>query len=130
MILEGPRKHHVLGDPVSLICGYNLDSNPPAAITWSNPQGILVTSSKKYTLDNGPEVVQLNISSVSESDSGTWKCSIKVQDSDIYNQNGMILIGNKSYEILLSLVGKQIIYAVCVILFKPCRVFFRNSHFN
>ena len=65
-------------------------------------------SSKNYTLDNGPVVVQLNISNVSKSDSGTWKCSIKVQESDVYKQNGLVLIGHKSYEIQLSIVGKQI----------------------
>ena len=63
---------------MSLICGYNLESNPKATISWTDPRGNPVTISDNYTQDNGPEVVQLNITRVNKSDNGTWGCSMEV----------------------------------------------------
>ena len=65
----------LLNDPVSLICGYNLDSNAPVNITWTNPQGNVIHNSDRYIYDNGPEIVRLNITSTSNDDGGTWMCS-------------------------------------------------------
>ncbi len=59
---------------MSIICGYNLKSHPSATISWTDPRGKEVTNSERYTLDDGPNVIQLNISNVTESDNGMWKC--------------------------------------------------------
>ena len=78
-ISEGPRKQYVLlGEAVSLVCGYNLESNPAATITWTDPNdGKILQSNGRYMLDYGPEIVRLNISEASESDSGLWTCSVR-----------------------------------------------------
>lgn len=65
----------LLNDPVSLICGYNLDSNPSVNITWTNPQRKVVHNSDRYILDNGPDIVRLNITNTSGDDHGTWTCN-------------------------------------------------------
>ena len=67
---------------MSLICGYNLKSNPSTNVTWSNPRGESVHNSGRYMIDDGPEVVQLNIRSVTKSDGGTWRCSLQMLDID------------------------------------------------
>ena len=71
----------LLGSPVSLVCGYNLIGNPSAVISWTNPQNKQVNNSGRYQVDNGPKVVQLNITEASKSDGGTWKCTVKVSTS-------------------------------------------------
>lgn len=69
---------------MSLICGYNLKSNPSINVTWTNPQGEQVLNSERCTMDDGPEVVQLNISNVTKNDNGMWRCSMQMLDM---NQN-------------------------------------------
>ena len=78
-VSEGPKKQYVLlGEAMSLVCGYNLESNPAATITWTDPNGgRILLSDGRYMLDYGPEIVQLNISEASESDSGLWTCSMR-----------------------------------------------------
>lgn len=112
----GIKEHYVLsGDPVSLVCGYNLHSNPSATITWTNPQGKSVTSGDTYTLDNGPEVVQLNITNTSRSDCGKWACTVKVEDTCVHRvvegklkQECSIItpIGHKYFDTELVVVGE------------------------
>lgn len=105
-ITDGPKQHFVLsGDSVSLVCGYNLDSNPPAIITWTDPKGDRVVNNGRYILDDGPKVVQLNISTTSKSDSGIWVCSVLVNkhvlDKDQINiQEEMTTKFNISLEVL------------------------------
>lgn len=67
---------------VSLVCGYNVASNPPAIISWSDPQGKPVENSDIYTIDKGPEVVRLNISNATRENNGTWKCSLTTKFSN------------------------------------------------
>lgn len=100
----------LLGHPVSLICGYDLDSNPQAIITWTDPRGNKVTDNDQYLADDGPEVVQLDITRASISDSGMWRCSVNVIStysfswlkniSDVYNRT-------QEVEINLSVVGES-----------------------
>ena len=85
-ITEGEGKYFIPeGESVSLICGYNLKSNPKASITWTDPRGNPVTINDAYSQDDGPEVVQLNITSVKKSDNGTWRCSMEVLSSRTYD---------------------------------------------
>jgi hypothetical protein len=67
---------------VSLVCGYNVASNPPANVFWSDPQGKIVESSGFYTTENGPREVRLNISNATKENNGTWKCSLTTKYSN------------------------------------------------
>ena len=67
-----------LGDNVSLNCGSQLSSNPRATIRWYQPNGAEVKENSTYTLDNGPDIVRLNVSDVSENNSGFWNCTVSV----------------------------------------------------
>ncbi len=69
---------------MSLICGYNLNSNPPANITWMDPQKKPVEASSLFVLDDGPTVVRLNISSARNSDNGTWICIVDVNATCVH----------------------------------------------
>ena len=74
--MPGPSEYYVrLNDPVTLICGYKLSSSPSAQITWTHPQGHPVEPGDQYILDNGPQIVRLNISNASKTDGGVWRCS-------------------------------------------------------
>ena len=115
-ILPGMKKHYVLsGSPVSLICGYKLDSNPPANITWRDPRKKPVKASSVFILDDGPTVVRLNISNASNSDSGTWICSVDVSATCVHKSiegklkqdcQAITHIGSKSFDIELIVIGK------------------------
>ena len=102
---------------MSLICGYNLDSNPKAAITWMDPQWKPVKASNLIILDDGPMVVRLNISNASNSDNGTWTCTVdvnaecvhKVVDGKLKQDCEAIThIGSRSFSTELIVVGKFI----------------------
>ena len=99
VLTEGQREYYaLLGDSLSLICAYNLDSNPVAVITWIDPLQQPVTTNSNYQQLDGPELVQLNILRVNKSHNGMWKCNILVA-------NGADLIGNQSYDIQVNVVG-------------------------
>ena len=106
----GPVQHYVmLGDPISLICGYNLDSKPPAFIDWRDPNGNKVENDSNYCLDNGPEVVQLKISRVTKLNEGNWTCNIQVQESNVYGtSNSSTFTKNMSHTIQLTVLGKKL----------------------
>ena len=114
-MLPGPKDHYVLsGDPISLICGYDLVSNPPAIVSWTNPLGATVTSGGKYSMDSGPQVVRLNISNISEDLAGKWMCHVKVADSRVHkvSESGRLIqdhnstIGHHVFETYLTVIGK------------------------
>ena len=101
------------GDSVSLICGYNLNSNPPAVISWTSPHGDAVKSSRKYSMDNGPGIVRLNISGVTESLGGEWTCRVEVFDSDVFKveegrltQDNNTAVGQQTFATNLHVLGK------------------------
>lgn len=81
-----------MGDSASLVCGTHLHSNPLANITWRDPNGVNISYRDRhsdhlteYTLENGPDVVRLNISDASESDNGLWRCTVSVRDTEVYS---------------------------------------------
>jgi hypothetical protein len=119
-LTEGPREYYVLlGDPISLICGYNLDSNPAAVnITWIDPLQEPVTNNSNYHQHDGPELVQLNIFRASASHSGIWKCNILVA-SDAG------LVGNRTYSIRLHVIGELVTSKndtdSCIDMYVLCR---------
>ena len=63
---------------MSLICGHDLKSNPSAIISWTNPNRKPVTSDEKFTMNNGPEEVSLEITNIGKGDNGTWSCTVEV----------------------------------------------------
>ena len=77
---EGPTERYVLlGDPLSLVCGTNLDSNPQATITWTASDATTIRmNGGRYTLENGPDIVRLSFSTTMLIDSGVWRCNVMV----------------------------------------------------
>ena len=71
------------GDSVTLICGSDLKSNPSATISWTKPKGETVSSSERFTMNNGSEVVSLSITNVGKDDNGTWTCNVEVLRNEI-----------------------------------------------
>ena len=75
----------IAGDSTLLLCGTGLHSNPQASVKWHKPDGTTIKPHNHivdYFVHDGPEYVNVNISSVSESDEGLWSCEISVMDND------------------------------------------------
>ena len=72
---------------VTLICGYDLQSNPRATITWINPSGNKVLATENYSQDDGPGVVQLHIKRANRTDRGQWTCKMEVPDVNVCMYN-------------------------------------------
>ena len=70
---SGPTQRYVLlGDPLSLVCGRGLDSNPQATVIWTAPDGTSILDNARYDLENGPGIVRLNFTRTILSDDGVW----------------------------------------------------------
>ena len=102
----------MLGDSASLVCGTGLDSNPQATITWTAPDGTIIVDNARYDLDNGPEIIQLNITRTVLSDAGVWRCDVIVS-SEAHKLNGgrlilqnNVLIGSVNATIQLKIIGE------------------------
>ena len=111
-ITEGPTHHYaLLDDSASLVCGTGLDSNPQATITWTAPDGTTVVDNARYNLDNGPGVVQLNITHTALSDAGIWTCDVMVSSEAHQLNEGRltlqnnIFIGSVNVTIQLIIIG-------------------------
>ena len=91
---KGPSKQYVvLNDSLSLVCGTGLDSNPQAIITWTAPDGTTVMDNVRYDLENGPDIVRLNITHTTLNDSGIWSCDVTVRsDKYIASEGRMVLV--------------------------------------
>jgi hypothetical protein len=111
-ITEGPTHHYVpLGDSASLVCGTGLDSNPQATITWTAPDGTTIVDNARYDLDNGPEVIQLNITNTVLSDAGIWRCDVLVTSEAHKLTGGRLtpqntVIGSINATIQLIIIGE------------------------
>ena len=92
------------GDSVSLVCVYELRSNPPADIIWLYPNGSTVENSNRIITDNGPELVQVNITNTSASDGGNWTCRIEVQHTCVWEWEQPCSVKSKSQEYKIELV--------------------------
>ena len=93
LILDGPEtkvenltlQSSFMNETKTIICARGLESNPPAIITWTNPEGDIVKNGTRYSyqyLIKGPADVTLTIFSVNEKDNGTWGCNISVKDGE------------------------------------------------
>ena len=99
----------ILGQPVSLIFGYELRSNPPVIIVWTDPSGDEVNGGENFELDRGPDVVQIHIKKAYVKHNGIWNCGLYRHD------NGGKL---KSYDVTLIVLGKW------------CFMVFHTRHFS
>ena len=91
----GPLQYYVLlGDSVSLVCGTGLDSNPQATITWTSPDGTTIMNNARYDLENGPDIVKLNLSRTILSDAGMWRCDIRTESDQYIVNNGILVRTN------------------------------------
>ena len=113
-VSQGLIEHYVLlGDPLSLVCGTGLDSNPQATITWTAPNGSLIKKDMgRYTLENGPEIVRLNFSITMMSDNGVWRCmAVVMSDRSIVSLGRLVvqdsaLIGSITQDIQVTVIGE------------------------
>ena len=89
----GPPQHYVLlGDSVSLICGTGLDrGNPQATITWTAPNGTKIMDNNRVNIENGPNIVRLNINRTLPSDAGMWRCDIRTESDQHVVSNGSLV---------------------------------------
>ena len=101
------------GDKADLVIGENLESNREAVVTWTTPRGVTFKNSNgQYTINSGPEKVQLSISNVSERDNGTWTVTVEVLSTGTFkncsDQNSSSR--KKEYRIQVIVVGKCSLY--------------------
>ena len=90
--MQGPTQRYVrLNDPLSLVCGYGLDSNPDAMVTWTTPDQTIITSYARYNLEGGPGIVQLNFTHTILSDNGIWRCEVEVMSEQYVPSGGRLV---------------------------------------
>ena len=113
-----PTQHHVLlGNPLSLVCSRGLDSNPEASITWTAPDATTVVDNARYDLENGRDVVRLNVTHTILSDTGTWTCEVLVRsERHIVNNEGNLVTGAIAvvgtpiqHVFMVTVIGKTIV---------------------
>ena len=110
---EGPTERYVLfGDPLSLVCGTGLDSNPQAIVIWTAPDGTTIMDNDRYDLENGPEIVRLNFTNTIMGDNGLWKCVVTVTSGRYIVSSGNLIfqdqaiIGSVTRDIQLTVIGE------------------------
>ena len=88
------QRYVLLGNPLSLVCGRGLDSNPAASITWRDPNNVEIMDNARYDLESGTEVVRLNFTRTIPSDTGIWTCEVTVRsERHIVNSEGNLVQG-------------------------------------
>ena len=106
-LTPGPEVYYViLGQPVTLVFGYDLRSNPPITIVLTDPSGDEVNGGENFELDRGPHVVQIHINTVDVKHRGIWDCGL-------YQHNGDKL---KSYVVTLVVLGKCFMMLLCKLI--------------
>ena len=109
---EGPTQRYVLlGESLSLVCGTGLDSNPQAIITWTAPDQSTIMDNARYDIDNGPDIVRLNVTNTVMSDTGIWRCNVIARSERYIVSGGRLvlqdeaMIGSISVNIQLIIIG-------------------------
>ena len=111
---EGPTEQYVLlGEPLSLVCGTGLDSNPQASVTWIAPgETTAIVDNDRYDLENGPEIVRLNFTNTIMGDNRLWKCVVTVTSGRYIVSSGNLVsqdqanIGSVTRDIQLTVIGE------------------------
>ena len=116
------QRYVLLGNPLSLVCGRGLDSNPAASITWQDPNNAQIMDNARYNLENGTEVVRLNFTRTILSDTGIWTCEVTVRsERHVVNNEGNLVQGAVAvigapiqHEFMVIVIGtyKTIIYSM------------------
>ena len=105
----------LLGNPLSLVCGRGLHSNPEASIRWLDTNGTAIMDNAHYDLENGTAIVRLNFTRTIASDNGMWTCEVVVR-SERYIvdsegelvRGGLAVIGNiLRHRFIVTVIGKQ-----------------------
>lgn len=106
----GPTQRYVLlNDRLSLVCGTGLDSNPPATIAWTTPDGnTIIMDNARYNLDNGPDV-RLNFMQVVASDIGIWQCDVTVMSERYIVSNSSLVLEDHA------IIGTPIVHFIQLI---------------
>ena len=91
----------LLGDNISLTCGFNLMSQREIKFIWFSPTGTLIKRSepKGYSVEDGPDVVRLNVTNATMRDDGLWNCTAPA--SAIRQSTAIVLL-----QIQLTVVGE------------------------
>ena len=109
----------LLGESLSLVCGTGLDSNPQAAITWTDPDGTMVMNNTGYDLENGPDIVRLNFTHTVLSDTGVWRCvaTVRSESHFVRSSDGMLELGQEvvigspiQHDIQLTVIGEFFLF--------------------
>lgn len=88
------QRYAILGNHSSLICGRDLVSNPQATITWIDPRGTKIKENARYDLEQGPDIVRLNVSQTIQSDNGVWICELVVRsERHVVTSEGELILG-------------------------------------
>ena len=116
LALGSPQYYVLLGDSASLVCGTGLDrGNPPATITWTAPNGTeIMDNNTRVNIENGPNIVRLNINRTLPSDAGIWRCDIRTE-SDAYVVNNGILVQTN-----ITVIGELIQHDIGLIIIGSC----------
>ena len=105
----------LLDDPLSLVCGRGLDSNPSAIITWTASDGTTIMDNARYDLENGPEIARLNFTRTILSDNGIWQCVVTVRSQRhvVDNDGNLVLVSPEvigvplRHEFQLTIIGES-----------------------
>ena len=107
----GPPQHYaLLGDNASLVCGTRLDSNPQATITWTAPNGTTIVNNDRFNIENGPDIVRLNLSHTLLSDARMWRCDIRTESEQYIVNNGRLVPTN------ITVIGEPIQHDIELII--------------
>ena len=110
-----PQLYVLLGDSASLICGTGLDrGNPQATITWTAPNGTEIMDNNRVNIENGPNIVRLNLNRTLLSDTGMWRCDIRTE-SDVHVVNNGILVQTN-----VTAIGQPIQHDIELIIIGSC----------
>ena len=55
------------------------------------PDGTTIQDNTRYDLENGPDVVRLNFTHTTSSDTGTWRCRIIVMSEQYIVSDGVLV---------------------------------------
>jgi hypothetical protein len=118
--LDGPQQmptpvYVLLGNPLSLVCGRGLESNPNATIAWLDTNNMAIVDNARYDLESGREVVRLNFTQTILSDTGIWTCEVVARSQRHIVSNGRLVLGETAvigspirHEFMVTVIGESI----------------------
>ncbi len=105
-IERGPEQRAIqVGQPLSLVCGTNLMSNPQATSRWMDNLGVDVTSGYRLNTFGNSTLVSLEFNNTMSQDTGTWSCVVTVNVTEV---TPSVTIGEVTIDISLTVVGESI----------------------